>query len=1262
MVLSRWVSIAGWLVVLGLLTGGVVSSRFHVAAERERTERLFAHANDVRNEAQRLLSALQDAETGRSGYLLTGRPEQLDPVTAVGREARERLDALAALTSDDASQQRRVAELRTVTAEKFGELQETIDLVRAGDGARAVRVLLSGRGKELLDQARDLLADVKEGEESRFRLRRAEAEEAIDPILLYGIPALLGAAGLAAVFARRISRWGRLADRYRLERDARYADARLRAIVDTAVDAMVVIDARGLIQSFNQAAETIFGYTEEEAAGRNVRLLMPEPDRGAHDGHIARYLRTGERRIIGIGREVEGRRKDGSTFSLELAIAEWAVDGERYFTGIMRDITARRNAENHLREREGQLALFIEGAPAAIAMFDREMRYLATSRRFATDYRINATSPKDLIGRSHYELFPDIPQRWRDIHVRVLAGETLSAEADPFPRIDGRIDWVRWRMEPWRDASGAIGGALLFTEIITALKEAEARVARQATLLDQAQEAILVWEIDGGISFWNRGAASLYGYEPAEALGRVSHELLKTRHPLPVADFIAMLKREGKWSGEIEHTTRDGRILTVETSMVVVREPGDCGIVLETNRDVTERKRAETALRDALIRLDAAKKASRLGVYDFDIEADRIDWDERVRELWGVSAEDTITYADFLAGVRPEDHAATNAAVASALDPAGDGEYAAEYRVFNGRDGVERWVAATGRVYFEGGKAVRLIGTVADVTARRKAEDALAAKEAQLRTILEAVPVGIVLGELPSGRVLSGNTHVEAMLRHPVLPSPDINSYDEWVSYHADGTRVAGHEYPFARMVLFGEEAPEIEVHYQRGDGTRSWIRIMGRPVRDSAGAMIGAVAALIDVDVERRARDALNRTAEDLEHQVQERTAQLVQAQKMEVVGQLSGGMAHDFNNLLQGIGGFLSVLEPHVPPGNLRTLFKATQESIQRGARLTQSMLAFARRQMLAPKPTDPASLFDVMRPLLERTLGGLIRIEIEVAPGTALVMADPAQLESAILNLAINARDAMPTGGWLALRARNASVARPSEGARPPDLLPGDYVVVSMTDTGTGMDAATLAHVFEPFFTTKEVGRGSGLGLSMVHGMAAQSGGGVTIASVPGEGTTVTLYLPRARPVGKPASELSPVTPPRSVGHVVLLVDDDALVRAGVAVGLEGAGYRVLKADDGPAALKALRDGAAVDALVTDYAMPGMNGVTLIKEARLIAPGLVIVLITGYADKPEGVEPDAVLHKPFTPQNLASYLSFALGKGRAENVVFLADGRTS
>ncbi|WP_051340692.1 ATP-binding protein [Azospirillum halopraeferens] len=388
-----------------------------------------------------------------------------------------------------------------------------------------------------------------------------------------------------------------------------------------------------------------------------------------------------------------------------------------------------------------------------------------------------------------------------------------------------------------------------------------------------------------------------------------------------------------------------------------------------------------------------------------------------------------------------------------------------------------------------------------------------------------------------------------------------------------------------------------------------------------------------------------------------------LRRTQRFEAMGQLTGGVAHDFNNVLQGIGGCLAALDPHIPQGPARGMFEAARRSVERGAGLTRSLLAFARRQVLAPEPTDIGDMLDGMRPLLERTLGGLIRVDIAVPPDLPAALVDRAGMESAILNLAINARDAMPAGGLLTLRAREVRVGDGGDAVHPPDLAPGRYVAVMVEDTGIGMDDATLARAFEPFFTTKEVGRGSGLGLPMVHGMAAQLGGGVHIASAVGRGTTVTVCLPCATTAPAPATVAPPVPAPDEAKkadeagggeRVVLLVDDDAVIRVAMTAVLEMAGFRVREAGEGTSALALLRDHPDIGALVTDYAMPGMTGAVLAREARRLRPGLPVLVITGYAEAPDGIDCDGLLQKPFRPPDLTARLGALLDRQAASGTV--------
>ena len=389
-------------------------------------------------------------------------------------------------------------------------------------------------------------------------------------------------------------------------------------------------------------------------------------------------------------------------------------------------------------------------------------------------------------------------------------------------------------------------------------------------------------------------------------------------------------------------------------------------------------------------------------------------------------------------------------------------------------------------------------------------------------------------------------------------------------------------------------------------------------------------------------------RTANRLQQEMDRRQAaeeRLRQAQKMEIVGRITGGVAHDFNNLLQVLSNNLTLAERTANEDAARPFLRAAFQTVERAGGLTRQLLAFSRRQPLDPRPLDALELVHAMSGMLRTTLGTSVRLHLEGEPQTWPAMVDRHEAEMAILNLAVNARDAMPEGGTLTIRVANHSARSPDR--RVPDLEPGDYVAISVADTGTGMAPEILRRAIDPFFTTKDVGKGSGLGLSQVHGFAAQSGGSVAIRSRPGSGTTVTLYLPRATEGALLSAGRPPAGDPAGThAGTVLLVDDDDAVRNGIATNLGELGYRVLQAADGVTALERLDDGD-IDILVTDYAMPGMTGAELIRRARRKPQAVRTLLITGYADLPPEERADMeLLHKPFRSEELAERIATVLG----------------
>jgi signal transduction histidine kinase/CheY-like chemotaxis protein len=459
-----------------------------------------------------------------------------------------------------------------------------------------------------------------------------------------------------------------------------------------------------------------------------------------------------------------------------------------------------------------------------------------------------------------------------------------------------------------------------------------------------------------------------------------------------------------------------------------------------------------------------------------------------------------------------------------------------------------------------------------------------------------------------------------------------------------------------------GRSDYDLELRIRRADGQYRWFKARATPVRDE-GRTVRWFGTCTDITDIVEARETLRRSREELERLVGERTRSLaaandrltaeiaerqrteealLQAQKLEAVGQLTSGVAHDFNNLLTGVLGNLELLERRLKNQESLRRLRAARLAAERGARLTHQLLAFSRKQRLAPTPLDLNRLVSEASDMLFRTIGATVRIETVLTEGLWPALVDPTQTELVLLNLAINARDAMPEGGRLTIRTANVS-----QGDAPADLAAGDYVLISVSDTGEGMSEEILRRAVEPFFTTKEPGKGSGLGLSMVHGVATQSGGGLHIDSRLGHGTTVNVYLPRARRVSAAAREPETLSGAVHERATIMVVDDDPDVREVAVSSLETLGYNMLAAENGAAALDLLARSGPVDLLVVDMAMPGMNGVELIRRARERQADLRAMLVTGYADVSAfaPAESDLVLQKPYRLERLAENVTAAL-----------------
>jgi PAS domain S-box-containing protein len=677
---------------------------------------------------------------------------------------------------------------------------------------------------------------------------------------------------------------------------------------------------------------------------------------------------------------------------------------------------------------------------------------------------------------------------------------------------------------------------------------------------------------------------------------------------------------------------------------------GPDGVVLgvfNQGNETTGRLSAERALRASEERLEYALGASQtVGTWDWDISNDRVFADARFAKIYGVDqqvAAGGAPISEFFTLVHPEDLFKLQAAITDALETGAP--FSQEYRLINAAGSI-RWVAAQGRVTrAPDGTPLRFPGVSFDITDRRVTETALRDSEERFRAITNSIDQ-MIWSTQPDGHHDYYNQRWYDFTGVP-RGSTDGEAWNGM--FHPDDQDRAWTTW---RHSLATGETYHIEYRLRHRSGGYRWVLGRAQPVKNELGEITRWFGTCTDIQEIVDAREILAKSREDLESEIEERTAKLVetqnqlrQAHKMEAVGQLTGGIAHDFNNMLAVILGSINLLEKRLARGetDVARYVDAAKDGANRAASLTHRLLAFSRRQPLQPEVIDVNRMIAGMSELLTRTLGEQVSVETVLAAGLWKIHADNSQLENAILNLAVNGRDAMPSGGKLTVETANSYLS--DEYARDNAIAAGQYVMVAVSDTGTGMSAEVIAKAFDPFFTTKEVGKGSGLGLSQIFGFVRQSNGHVKIYSEEGLGSAVKVYLPRfdgdAGPSGTVESERR--TERGSASETVLVVEDDERVRTFSTEALRELGYSVIEAGSGPQAMALINAGLKPDLLFTDVVMPGMTGRELADAALSLISGLKVLYTTGYTRNAvvhNGVLDNGthLLQKPFSLDQLA------------------------
>ena len=1019
--------------------------------------------------------------------------------------------------------------------------------------------------------------------------------------------------------------------------ERRESEERFRSLAECLPDGLFVLDPEDREVSLrilyaNRAASEINGYPVEQLVGRSIVALLDEPGMEAVAEARAQLIRGGET----ITFESVARHRDGHLVPLEVRGLLIPWQGRSAILGIDRDLSERKRSEAAIAEVAQRLSLALECGQLGVWDWDVPSGRIVWDERHARLFGVTLAEFDGTYAGAVRRIHPDdLAALEATISAAFLRGEAYAYEF----RIvlpDGAVRWIAGRGLAQRSGD-AVVRALGFVQDVTARREAEEALRasnRLYKLLTGAmQDAVGLVSPGGLAAYVSPSVQRLLGWTAEELTGKAAVDWIhpEERAALEQAFAEVLAGREVRLACRFRH--RDGHWVPLESNMTpLFDEAGRLTGIVSCARDVTARERAEEAMRKAHRRYEELVGAIDGIVWEADAQTFRFLFVSQAAErMLGYPLERWLEPDFWRDHLHPDDR---DAAVQYCLDCLEQGlNHQFEYRMI-ARDGRVVWIQDSVTILSHEGAPRLMRGILLDITERKRIEESERAIQERFELAAESAGIGVWDLDLVRETLIWD----DRMLRIYGVDRAEFGgTYEDW--------KRLVHPEDLPRVIERGQRAidarasSDVEFRIVWPSGEVRHVRSFGKIVCDASGAPIRRTG--INIDISERKR---------IEEQRREMELRLRQSQKLEAIGQLAGGVAHDFNNLLMIITlSTQQLVEGALPDTPEYEALEAIREAGARGAALTRQLLAFGRKQVLKVEVVDPNAVVAQVGNMLGRLLGEDIRCVVQLAPDVRAIRADVTQLDQILINLAVNARDAMPRGGTLTISTADETIEGPSPAF--PEAQPGAYVRLTVADTGTGMDEATRARIFEPFFTTKEPGKGTGLGLSTVYGIVKQFSGHIAVDTAIGRGSTFTLLFPAAEPERRhPRTRAR--APAERGSETILIVEDDASVRRITTRLLERRGYQVIAAADGPQALQLCeRPSPPIDLLITDVVMPGMGGTAVAEALRAKIPGLKVIFISGYNDDMvlrHGIEHEKVpfLQKPFTADALTRLVRATLG----------------